>query len=161
MKILVFAALAALIIAGTLAQAADQTVRLQGHNDQDLGLVDINYQTGGADLVVQGKALSQGWHRVRIHTAGDCSEQFAHVGAALPLKINRIDDPSSRDEADAGEQEGIFIGETGDGTARYHVPGLLESTLHDDDGSAIILDQAGDKGDSSAVACGVIATAKP
>ncbi|MBU0800412.1 MAG: superoxide dismutase family protein [Alphaproteobacteria bacterium] len=162
MKKSILAGLTAIMVcmAGSAAMAADQTVALQGHNDQDLGTVEIHFTTDGAALKVDAKALSQGWHRVYVHDVGDCSD-LVTVVEPMKLQVERVDNDLARAERDAGGQAGVYAVENGSADGQFLVRGLQESALMDKDGSAVMLYNVGDQNVETAVACGVIYPPKP
>lgn len=165
------AAFAASLLAAALAwsapaQAQSATAELKDTDGKEVGTLQLSESGDGVRISGELTGLSPGEHAFHIHETGECEPPFKSAGG----HFNPTDAKHGKVEGGphAGDMDNITVGE--DGSVSIDVVNEMvtlkegeQTSVHDDDGSAIVVhagaddyesQPSGDAGDR--VACGVI-----
>jgi superoxide dismutase, Cu-Zn family len=161
--------LCALAAAPSQGDAQDATAELIDTKTTPVGTAQLNQLEQGVQILIAISGLPAGEHALHIHETGQCEPPFESAGD----HFNPTDAEHGWDSADgphAGDLPNIYIGE-GELQVELLTDRVTladgETSLFDDDGSAIVIHQglddhhsqpSGDSGDR--VACGVIKQAR-
>jgi superoxide dismutase, Cu-Zn family len=153
------------LAAAPQAQAQDATAELVDTKTTPVGTAQLNQLEQGVQILLAISGLPAGEHALHIHETGECEPPFESAGD----HFNPTDAEHGWDSADGphpGDLPNIYIGE-GELQVELLTDKVTledgETSLFDDDGSAIVIHQglddhhsqpSGDSGDR--VACGVI-----
>jgi Cu-Zn family superoxide dismutase len=153
------------LAAAPQAQAQDATAELIDSKTTSVGMAQLNQLEQGVRILIAISGLPAGEHALHIHETGECEPPFESAGE----HFNPTDAEHGWDSAGgphAGDLPNIYIGE-GELQLEFLTDQVTledgETSLFDDDGSAIVIHQglddyhsqpSGHAGDR--VACGVI-----
>jgi superoxide dismutase, Cu-Zn family len=157
--------LCALAAAPSQAGAQDATAELIDTKSTPVGTAQLNQLEQGVQILIAISGLPAGEHALHIHETGECEPPFESAGD----HFNPTDAEHGWDSSEgphAGDLPNIYVGE-GELQVEFLTDKVTledgETSLFDDDGSAIVIHQglddyhsqpSGDAGDR--VACGVI-----
>ena len=156
---------AALVAAPVQGQAQDAVVELIDGKANPIGSAQLNQLEQGVQIVIAVSGLPVGKHALHIHETGACEPPFESAGGHFnPTGAEHgFDSPGG---PHAGDLPNIYVGE-GALEVEYITDRVTladgETSLFDDDGSAIVIHEgqddyvsapAGDAGNR--LACGVI-----
>jgi superoxide dismutase, Cu-Zn family len=155
----------ALAAAPLQARAQDATAELIDTKATPVGTAQLNQLEQGVQILIAISGLPAGEHALHIHETGECEPPFESAGD----HFNPTDAEHGWDSAGgphAGDLPNIYLGE-GELEVAFLTDQVTledgETSVFDDDGSAIVIHQglddyhsqpSGDAGDR--VACGVI-----
>jgi Cu-Zn family superoxide dismutase len=155
----------ALVAAPLQGRAQDAAAELIDGKANPVGTAQLNQLAQGVQIVVAVSGLPAGKHALHIHETGECEPPFESAGGHFnPTDAEHGWD--SPEGAHAGDLPNIYVGE-GAVQVEYITDRVTledgETSLLDDDGSALVIHQgqddylsepAGDAG--MRLACGVI-----
>jgi Cu-Zn family superoxide dismutase len=158
-----------LVAAPLEGRAQDAVAELIDGKANPVGTAQLNQLEQGVQIVLAVSGLPAGEHALHLHETGTCEPPFESAGG----HFNPTGAAHGWDSAEgphAGDLPNIYVGE-GELQIEYLTDKVSlddgETSLFDDDGSAIVIhqglddyqtDPAGDAGDR--VACGVITRAQ-
>jgi superoxide dismutase, Cu-Zn family len=150
------------------AQAQDANAPLINSEGKEIGNAALFEVAQGVRILIEATDLPPGVHAFHIHETGQCEPpDFESAGGHYnpAAKQHGWDNPAGHH---AGDFPNVHVGDDGTLAGEYFTSAVTlgdgETTLFDDDGSAIVLhadaddyqtDPAGDAG--ARIACGVIA----
>ena len=151
------------------AQAQDAVAELIDDKANPVGTAQLNQLEQGVQIVLAISGLPAGEHALHLHETGECEPPFESAGGHFN-PTGAAHGWDSPEGPHAGDLPNIYVGE-GELQIEYLTDKVSladsETSLFDDDGSAIVIhqglddyqtDPAGDAGDR--VACGVITQAQ-
>lgn len=168
---------AGLLLAGSFAagdaqaQAQNANAQLINPDGEEIGNVSLDQLEQGVRIYGRAEGVASGTHAFHIHETGECqTPDFESAGG----HYNPTDNQHGWDNAQghhAGDLPNVHVQDDGVLAIEYFTDAVTlgegETTVFDDDGSAIVMhegaddyetDPAGDAG--SRIACGVIEAAQ-
>ena len=144
---------------------AKASAAMTGPDGADMGTVTLTQGPNGVLVSADARGLAPGFHGFHIHETGDCTPDFSAAGGHFnPEEIGH-----GFMEAEGwheGDMPNIYAGMDGIARADYFSTAVTlaegaDTSIFDDDGSAIIIHEkpdtyGADPGAGSRVACGVI-----
>lgn len=150
----------ALCLLPATALAQDATARLTGADGTDHGRVEFWSAPQGIVIRVDAAGVPEGPHGLHIHETGACEPDFEAAGGHFAPDGNEHGF-MNENGPHAGDLPILHAAADGAAMADYYTRLTDLETLTDEDGSAVIIHEAGDSyhaeaGSGGRLACGVI-----